>query len=249
MAPRASLDDKLAAIRELRGRALSGEQKAELRKRIGDRSNLVVAAAAAIAGDDALVELAKDLEAAFDRFLVNPLKDDKLCRAKIAIVQALDRMEHQDTDVFHKAARHVQLEPVWGGPEDTAPPLRAAAIVALARVEGPRSLPVLVDAMADPAKDVRIAAAVALGAVGTEGAGLVLRLKAASGTATPTSSPSAWAVCSRSTPGRTCRSSPGSSSRATPPHARPRPWRWAGHACPRHSNRSRRAGRGAIRPT
>ena len=59
MAPRASLDDKLAAIRQLRGQALTPEQKAELRKRIGDRSNLVVAAAAAIAGENTLVELAE----------------------------------------------------------------------------------------------------------------------------------------------------------------------------------------------
>jgi HEAT repeat protein len=177
MAARQSLDDKLAALRALRGQTLTDEQKAELRKRISDRSNLVVAAAAAIAGENALVELARDLEAGFERFLVNPLKDDKLCRAKVAIVRALDRMEHREPDVFLKAARHVQLEPVWGGTEDSAPPLRAAALVALARAEGMGSLPVLVDAMADPAKDVRIAAAVALGAVGTEGAGLVLRLK------------------------------------------------------------------------
>jgi HEAT repeat protein len=185
MAPRASLDDKLAALRELRGQSLSPEQKAEVRKRIVDRSNLVVAAAAAIAGENALVELAKDLEAAFDRFLANPLKDDKLCRAKIAIIQALDRMEHPDPDVFRRAARHVQLEPVWGGSEDSAPPLRAAAVVALARVEGTGCLPVLVDALADPAKDVRIAAASALGAVGTEGAGLVLRLKVRVGDSDP----------------------------------------------------------------
>jgi HEAT repeat protein len=177
MAGRESLDDKLAAIRSLRGESLNHEQVAELRKRIGDRSNLVVAAAAAIAGDNTLADLAGDLEKAFDRFLVNPLKDDKLCRAKLAIVQALDRMEHQRTDVFLKAARHVQFEPVWGGSEDSAPPLRAAALVALARAEGTFSLPVLVDAMADPARDVRIASAVALGAVGSEGAGLVLRLK------------------------------------------------------------------------
>ncbi|HEX8199585.1 MAG TPA: HEAT repeat domain-containing protein [Isosphaeraceae bacterium] len=177
MAARESLDEKLAAMRALRGQELTDEQKGGLRKRIGDRSNLVVAAAAAIAGENALAELAGDLEAAFDRFLVNPLKDDKLCRAKIAIVQALDRMEHPKPEVFLKAARHVQLEPVWGGAEDTGPPLRAAALVALARAEGPDSLPVLVDALADPARDVRIAAAVALGAVGTESAGLVLRLK------------------------------------------------------------------------
>src|ERR687893_710751 len=131
MAGRESLDDKLAALRALRGQTLTDEQKAGLRKRIGDRANLVVAAAAAIAGENALVELAKDLEAGFDRFLVNPLKDDKLCRAKVAIVQALDRMEHREPDVFLKAARHVQLEPVWGGTEDSAPSLRAAALVAL----------------------------------------------------------------------------------------------------------------------
>jgi HEAT repeat protein len=86
-------------------------------------------------------------------------------------------MEHPKPDVFLRAARHVQFEPVWGGTEDSAPPLRAAAIVALGRVEGSSSLPLLVDAMADPAKDVRVAAALALGAVGTESAGLVLRLK------------------------------------------------------------------------
>jgi hypothetical protein len=185
MATRASVEDKLAALRELRGRALTAEKKTELRKRIGDRSNLVVAAAAAIAGDNTLVELAKDLEAAFDRFLVNPVKDDKLCRAKIAIVQALDKMEHQDPDVYLKAATYVQLEPVWGGSEDSAPPLRAAAVIALSRTEGSRSMPLLVDALADPAKDVRIAAALALGGIGTESAGLILRFKARTGDSDP----------------------------------------------------------------
>ena len=40
-----TLEDKLAAIWALRGHALTPEQVAGLRKRIGDRSNLVVAAA------------------------------------------------------------------------------------------------------------------------------------------------------------------------------------------------------------
>jgi HEAT repeat protein len=178
MAARLSLDDKLNALRQLRGRALGPEHQPELRKALGDRSNLVVAAAAELAGEHALVELAKDLEAAFPRFLANPLRDDKLCRAKIAIVQALDRMEHQRPGVFETAAAHVQLEPVWGGTEDSAVQLRAAALIALARIEGSSSLPRLVDAMADPARDVRIAAAQAMGYVGTEAAGLLLRLKA-----------------------------------------------------------------------
>src|SRR5690242_9421688 len=99
MPPRASLDEKLAALRALRGRALNAEEQAVLRKKVGDRSNLVVASAAAIVGENGLVELAKDLEEAFERFMVNPIRDDKLCRAKTAIVQALDRMEHQDPGV------------------------------------------------------------------------------------------------------------------------------------------------------
>ena len=185
MAARLSLDDKLAALRKLRGQTLAPDQEAELKKCIGDRSNLVVAAAAALAGENTVVELSRDLEAAFERFLVNPVKDDKLCRAKIAVVQALDKMEHQDPAVFQKAARHVQHEPVWGGSEDSAAPLRAAAIIALARIEGSSSLPLLVDAMTDPAKDVRIAAAMAMGAIGTEAAGLLLRLKARIGDRDP----------------------------------------------------------------
>src|SRR5262249_46628890 len=152
---------------------------------LGDRSNLVVVAAAELAGEHAIVELAKDLEAAFARFRANPLRDDKLCRAKIAIVQAPGKMEHQRPAVFETAAAHVQLEPVWGGTEDTAVPLRAAALIALARVDGSSSLPRLVDAMIDPSKDVRIAAAQAMGYVGTEAAGLLLRLKARIGDRDP----------------------------------------------------------------
>lgn len=185
MATRPSLDDKLAALRQLRGRALASEHHALLRKSLGDRSNLIVAAAAEIAGENVLVELASDLESAFSRFLANPLKDDKLCRARIAVVQALDRMEHLRADVFETAVSYVQMEPVMGGSEDTAVFLRAVALIALARIEGSSSLPRLVDAMIDPARDVRIAAAQAMGYVGTEAAGLLLRLKARIGDREP----------------------------------------------------------------
>ena len=105
--------------------------------------------------------------------------------AKIAVIQALDKMEHQRPDVFEKAARFVQLEPVWGGTEDSAPPLRAAAIIALARIVGSSSLPLLVNAMLDPSRDVRIATAQALGYIGNESAGLVLRFKARTGDRDP----------------------------------------------------------------
>ena len=80
--------------------------------------------------------------------------------------------------MFEKAARYIQLEPAWGREDDTAAPLRGAALFALARIGGTDYHCLLVDSLTDPEKDVRIAAAQALGYVGSEAAGLLLRLKA-----------------------------------------------------------------------
>jgi HEAT repeat protein len=182
---RLSVDEKLAAIRQLRDREPSPEVLAELRRAAGDRSNLVVAAAATTAADRRYSELAPAIEAAFDRFMEEPEKDDKLCRAKLAIVQALDALDREAAGVFERAARHVQMEPVWGGEVDTAAPLRAAAILALARIGHRETMTVLVDALADPEKEVRIAAAQALGQHGSEAACLVLRFKARIGDGDP----------------------------------------------------------------
>lgn len=177
MAKRGSLEDRLAAVRGWRDRPESAELIDDLRKALKDKSNFIVAAAAEIVGDRLIAELAPDLEAAFNRFLVDPVKTDKLCRAKLAAVEALEKLEHPGDDVFLKAARHVQMEPAWGREEDTAPPLRAAGLAGLTRVNPPGLSTILVDALTDPEREVRIAAALALGAVGSEGAALVLRLK------------------------------------------------------------------------
>jgi HEAT repeat protein len=185
MANRLSLEEKIAAIRRLREQPASSEHTAELRRSLGDRSNLVVAAAAAVVAAQGLVELSAALEAAFDHLLINPLKDDKLCRAKIAVIQALDKLEHDRAEVFRKAARHVQFEPVWGGQEDSAAPLRAAAIFALARIGSSEDLPLLVDSLTDPERDVRIASAQAVASFANEAAALLLRLKARMGDREP----------------------------------------------------------------
>jgi HEAT repeat protein len=194
MAKRASLDDKLAAVRRLRDQPDSPALAAELRKAIADKSNFLVAAAATIVGDRRITGLAADLEAAYPRFLVDPLATDKLCRAKIAILQALDKLEHEGLQTFQSAARYEQLEPVWGGDEDVAVPLRASALLALARINAPGLLTLLVDALNDPTgriskgdseRQVRIAAAQALGYEGSEAAGLLLRLKARAGDRDP----------------------------------------------------------------
>jgi len=185
MGKRLSVDDRLSSIRRLRDQGLTAEIAAELRSALRDRSNLIVAAAAAIVGDQKHPDMLSDLEAAYERFLVDPVKNDKLCRAKIAIIQSLDKLGHDQADSFLRAASHVQLEPVWGGTEDTAAPLRSLAIFALARIDYHGLLPLLVDSMADSHKEVRIAAAQALGFHGSEAAGLLLRLKALVGDKDP----------------------------------------------------------------
>ena len=64
MGKRLSVDDRLSAIRHLRDQQPSPQVTAELRSALGDKSNLIIAAAAAIAGDQKLAELSPDLEAA-----------------------------------------------------------------------------------------------------------------------------------------------------------------------------------------
>ena len=177
MARRLTVDDKLAAIRRVRDQPASAESTAELQINLGDKSNLVVAAAAQVVGEQGLVALSAELERAFPRFLVDPLKDDKLCRAKVAVIRALDKLEHNGAEVFRTAAHHVQHEPVWNGSEDTAAPLRAAALFALARVGDSFDLPLLVDSLTDPECEVRVSAAQSLSCFRSESTSLLLRFK------------------------------------------------------------------------
>jgi HEAT repeat protein len=145
----------------------------------------VVAEAAEAVGHFTLAGLAPDLAAAFERFLVDPVKTDKLCRAKIAIAQTLDKLEYLRSDVFLRGIRHVQPEPVWGGQQDTAAPLRGACAFALVRIGHPGVLNLLVDLLTDPEKDARLAAVQALAYNSTQAAGFLLRLKARMGDKEP----------------------------------------------------------------
>jgi HEAT repeat protein len=172
---------KLARLKLLRDEPAGPTLIAELRNALGDKSNLLVAAAAEMVGERMVPELAPDLVAAFHRFLVDPAESDKLCRAKNAIVEALNRIEYDEEEVFRIAIRYVQPEPRWGGSDDAAAPLRGSAAYALVRIN-PRDLMfLLVDLLCDPEKVARSAAARALGGCGAMAALPLLRFKARSG--------------------------------------------------------------------
>jgi HEAT repeat protein len=185
MAKARSVDAKLTRLRALRTEPVSPALVEELRGLVADKSNFVVAEAAEIVGERMLADLAPDLAAAFPRFLVDPVETDKLCRAKIAITDALHKVEYDGEDLFRSALRHVQMEPRWGGSDDTAAPLRAAAAFALVRLNLRDLLLLLADLLADPEKVGRSAAAKALGASGSVAAIPLLRLKARIGDEEP----------------------------------------------------------------
>jgi HEAT repeat protein len=185
MAKARSSEVKLARLRDIRGAPASPETLQALRGGLCDASSIVTAEAAAIAGEARLMELAPDLVEAFERLLDQPEKHDKMCRAKIAIIEALNKLEFADESFYVRGIRYVQSEPVWGGSIDTGVPVRVASAFALVRLRHRGVLTLLVDLLADPEKGARVGAVQALTYSGSEAAGLLLRLKARVGDREP----------------------------------------------------------------
>src|SRR5262249_33377225 len=88
---------------------------AALRKALADRVGLVAAKAAKIAAELRVQELIPDLVSAFERFFEKPVERDPQCWGKNAIAKALTELDYRQSAPFLRGARHVQMEPVWGG--------------------------------------------------------------------------------------------------------------------------------------
>jgi hypothetical protein len=142
---------------------------------------LIVAKAAAIAGERGLRELVPGLLRAFGRLLEHGAQRDPQCWGKHAIARALVALDHRDSAPYLRGLRHIQLEPVWGGQADTAANLRGTCVLALAACSDiPRqdTLRAMVDSLADPSDLVRAEAVRALVQMPGEEGALLLRLKA-----------------------------------------------------------------------
>ena len=109
----------LAALHRVRDDSSTAKSITLLRGALAGKSSHAAAKAAQTAGEFELSELVVDLVAAFDRFLINPVKADPGCAAKAAIADALYRIGADEEGVFLRGIRHRQLEPVWGGRADT----------------------------------------------------------------------------------------------------------------------------------
>jgi HEAT repeat protein len=185
MAKSRGTEAKLNRLQALRRDAPAPNHVPELRQALADSSNLVAAEAAEIVAERNLGELAIDLVAAFDRFMIDPEETDKLCRAKLAITDALNKIEYDEERVFLDGVRHVQFEARWGKPEDTAGPLRGSSAFGLLRLNHRDIMSVLADLLADPDKAARLAAVRALGESRFPAAVPLLRFKVRTGDKDP----------------------------------------------------------------
>jgi HEAT repeat protein len=96
-------------------------------------------------------------------------------------VRVLIQVEHHDARVYTRGLRHVQLEPVFGGREDVAGPLRGHSALGLVRAQH-RDAPLeLAALLADPIPSARAAAAQVLGEIDPAVAVPLLRFKVLSG--------------------------------------------------------------------
>lgn len=182
MAKNTSLEDKLIALNALE-HTLPEVATPILEQTLQSASNILVARAAQIIATTGNSILIPSLIHAFDRFLQNSVQTDKTCRAKEAIITALDTLLCWDAGVYLRGVKHIQMEPVFGGRQDTAANLRAQCVMALARLHDADVFLTLTDLLLDSEPQPRIAAVQALTHLGGEQSELLLRMKVLTGDA------------------------------------------------------------------
>ncbi|RPI22569.1 MAG: hypothetical protein EHM61_21970 [Acidobacteria bacterium] len=155
------------------------------RRCLGGRSNLAAARVAQAAADHDLRELIPELVTAFSSYLQDPVKRDPRCAAKIAIAEALDRLEYDEGGVFLQGLRHVQMEPVWGGSVDSAAALRARSAMALVRLNHSDRYRFLADLLFDRWPEARRGAVQAAAYAAGDAGELMLRMKVRMGDENP----------------------------------------------------------------
>src|ERR1700691_962667 len=173
-------EDQLAALDALRQQPPEASID-PLRKALANRNNFIAAKAADLVRQFQLTQLTPELLTAFDRFFEDPIKTDPQCWAKNALSRALAQFEHQDAEIFLRGMKHIQLEPSYGGPSDSAGTLRATCALALVQCRSlrePDLLQRLIELLGDKDKSVRTETVRAIEQVNSPFAALLLRLRA-----------------------------------------------------------------------
>ena len=185
MAKSRKLEERLAELACLKDDPTSDQTVTDLRKALLDKDNFIVTRAAEMTGEFYLQQLEPTLVRAFDKFMINSIKTDPGCSAKTAIAETLYRLEAYQAEVYLRGISHRQMEPVWGGQEDTAAKMRGICALGLVRMNYTNVMIPLAHLLADPEADARISAARAIGYSGLEEGISLLRFKVLSGDTSP----------------------------------------------------------------
>lgn len=176
MAKSRQLEETLAALKQIAD-PTSEAAIAILRQVLNGKQNVAIAQASRIIRNAEIHALIPDLVAAFNRCLVKPETTDPGCLAKKAIAETLYHLDYSEEALFLTGIRHVQMEPVWGGAEDTAPGLRGICALGLVRMNYPQVVSELADLLADPKAEARVGAARAIAYMNHPDAAPLLRLR------------------------------------------------------------------------
>ncbi|MHC5748691.1 MAG: hypothetical protein ACYTXT_44040 [Nostoc sp.] len=160
------LEEILSILAKIREHPTSEEGMIILRQGLKSKYSIAVAQAAKIVGESTITELVADLVEAFARMMVKPAQVDQNCLAKKEIAKTLYHLEYSDENLFLQGIRHIQMEPVWGGVEDTAAHLRGICALGLVRMNYSDVMNELADLLADPKPEARVAAAKAIAYTG-----------------------------------------------------------------------------------
>jgi len=179
------VEKALNALGELRHTNSPETVAKGLRVYLANKSNLVVAKAAKIAGELHTTELIPELVAAFERLMKDPQKLDKRCAAVTEIVAALHEMDYSEAEVYQQGLHHVQMEASFGPPVDTAAALRGMCAQGLLRTRYRDALTEVLPLLVDREPPARLGAVRALALNGGEDGVLLLRLKILTGDKEP----------------------------------------------------------------
>lgn len=184
---RPSVDETLSKLQALRATLRENPTDAAaldaITKALKSSVYFVVAKAADVVRETKADSVALQLVDAFGRFLDARPDADKGCAAKISLASALADLSIDATPLFVRGIRVVQMEPVWGGSEDVAAPLRGACASGMVNCGYRHTLTELADLLMDPYPAARLAAARGIASWGREEGAALLRMKALAGDA------------------------------------------------------------------
>jgi hypothetical protein len=171
------LDEAMALLDSIRSDPSIPAAQAHLTQLLQGKQSIPAANAAKIVGDAELRDLIPILIATFAHWMETPIARDPGCFAKFRIAEALYKLEVPNEAIFLAGIRHRQMEPVWGGQQDTACSLRNVSALGLVKCSYSELMLELADLLADPEPLVRSGAIRAIAYSGRIEAVPLLRYK------------------------------------------------------------------------